>query len=47
MLLLSSADFLQNCLFQRILSGTQWECQTVLDQDIVLGPKLFAKVISR
>ena len=29
MLLLSSADFLQNKLFQKILSGTLTECQTV------------------
>ena len=29
MLLLSSADFFQNQLFQKILSGTLSECQTV------------------
>ena len=29
MLLLSSADFVQNLLFQKNLSGTLFECQTV------------------
>ena len=30
MLLLSSADFFQNCFFQKIISGPQSECQLVL-----------------
>ena len=51
MILSSSADFFQNYFFQKILSGTLSECQKVwihlhsVGPD--LGPKLFAKVISR
>ena len=44
MLLLASADFFQNELFQKILSGTLSECQTNsldLDQDqCSVGPDL-------
>ena len=39
MFLLSSADFFQNLLFQKILSGTLWEYQTIWIQiraDILL-----------
>ena len=51
MLLFSSADFFQNECFQKILSGTLWECQTVWDPDqdrhclSWSGSKLFAKVL--
>ena len=43
MLLLSHADFFQNLLFQKILSGTLSECQKGLDPDQdrhTVGPDL-------
>ena len=48
MLLLLSADFFQNELFQKLISGTKSECQTIwmLCQSWS-GFKLFAKFISR
>ena len=49
---LSSADFFQNLLFEKNLSGIPSECQTVWtqirpDDSDESGSKLFAKVISR
>ena len=49
MLLLSSADFYQNLLFQKILSRTL-SVTNSLEPDYVgpdLGPELFTNVISR
>ena len=45
-LLLSSADFFQNYFFQKILSGTLSECQTVWIQTVCKGYQQTTKVAS-
>ena len=47
MLSLTSADFFQNQLFQKILSGNPSECQTVLDPDQSVGPDLAQNSLQR
>ena len=47
MLLLSSADFFQNNILKKNLSGTLSHYQIVKQFGFRLGSKLFAKVISR